>query len=340
MATLALPGADYRGFYRQLGIELPDTSRTNVSVRCFAEPDAHRREDRDPSCSVNTTNGKWKCHGCGARGGPYDAALAKHHTPRSAIDLMIAYGLAERRARLQTARELLDAARRPPAMLGPPRHVPVARRTLRVTDRDIARWQTALSRRPRLLARLANDRGWQVETMHSLELGIDRGRITIPIRNATGQLRGVHRYQPDHTARPKMLAALGSRLGLVPHPAVEMSSRVLLVEGPPDMIAARSRGLAAIAVPGDHAWQPHWAQLLAERDVTIVMDADTQGRAAAQRIAADLAGHAEAHVVDLASLRNDGYDLTDWLLEHPSPGALAHLARQRGHPPQHRKGER
>jgi len=176
--------------------------------------------------------------------------------------------------------------------------------------------------------------------MRSLELGIDRGRITIPIRNATGQLRGVHRYQPDHTARPKMLAALGSRLGLVPHPAVEMSSRVLLVEGPPDMIAARSRGLAAIAVPGDHAWQPHWAHLLAERDVTILMDADTQGRAAAQRIAADLAGHAEAHVVDLDSLRNDGYDLTDWLLEHPSPEALAHLASQTGHPPQHRKGER
>src|ERR1039457_4227503 len=102
-----------------------------------------------------------------------------------------------------------------------------------------------------------------------------------------------------------MLAILRSRMGLLPHPAAEPSSRVLLVEGPPDMIAARSRGLPAIAVPGDHAWQPHWAQLLAERDVTIVMDADAQGRAAARRIAADLAAHAEAHVVDLASLRND-----------------------------------
>jgi Toprim-like len=326
MATLALPGGDYRGFYRQLGIELPDTSRTNVSVRCFAEPDAHRREDRDPSCSVNTTNGKWKCHGCGARGGPYDAALAKHHTPRSAIDLMIAYGLAERRLRLQTARELLGAARRPPATLAPLHDVPVAPRTLQVTDRDIARWQTALSRRPRLLARLANDRGWQVETMCSLELGIDRGRITIPIRNATGQLRGVHLYQPDHTARPKMLSALGSRLGLVPHPATEVSERILLVEGPPDMIAARSGDLPAIAVPGDHAWQPDWAELLAGRHVTIVMDADKQGRAAAERIAHDLADHAQARIVELAPRRTDGYDLTDWLLDNPTPaGRLAEL---------------
>jgi hypothetical protein len=38
-----------------------------------------------------------------------------------------------------------------------------------------------------------------------------------------------------------MLAALGSRMGLIPHPTGETSERILLVEGPPDMIAARSR---------------------------------------------------------------------------------------------------
>jgi hypothetical protein len=56
------------------------------------------------------------------------------------------------------------------------------------------------------------------------------------------------------------------------------------------------------------------------------MDADTQGRAAAERIAADLAGHAETRVIDLAPPRDDGYDLTDWLLEHPSPETPAHFA--------------
>ena len=84
-------------------------------MRCFADPGAHRREDRNPSCSVNVINGAWQCHACGARGGAYDAALAKSYTPRSAIDLMIAHGLIERRAQLRTARELVKTPDRPDA---------------------------------------------------------------------------------------------------------------------------------------------------------------------------------------------------------------------------------
>ena len=186
-----------------------------------------------------------------------------------------------------------------------------------MTDQDITRWQSALSRRPSLLATLARERGWRHETIRALKLGHDRGRITIPIRDARGELQGLLRYQPKPLGRPKMLFALGSRVGLIPHPTAEASERILLVEGPPDMIAARSRGLPAIAVPGDHAWQHGWARLLVGRQVMIVMDADSQGRAAAERIAEDLVGHAEAEIVDLDHGRDDGYDLTDWLLLHP-----------------------
>ena len=91
----------------------------------------------------------------------------------------------------------------------------------------------------------------------------------------------------------------------------------MLVEGPPDMIAARSRGLPAIAVPGDHAWQPRWARLLTGKHVTVIMDGDSQGRTAAIRIAHDLLEHADAEIIDVAPGRNDGYDLTDWLLDNP-----------------------
>jgi hypothetical protein len=340
MVTLTLPDADIRGFYRRLGIQLPERPCFEASVRCFAAPDAHRREDHDPSCSINVINGLWNCHGCGADGGPYDAALAKHHTPRSAIDLMIAKGLIERRARLRPASELLgpSGAAATTYSSHPARRRPgeglAGRSVLQVTEHDVRRWQRALSRRPTLIAQLARGRGWRYQTMRELDLGVDRGRITIPIRDSRGDLQGLLRYQPEATTRPKMLAAPGSNLALIPHPAADRSSRVLLVEGPPDMIAARSRGLPAVAVPGDQAWQPHWAQLLAERDVTIVMDADTAGRTAAERIARDLNDHALTKIVDLAPQRTDGYDLTDWLIEHAQPvdvGQLpaAVLGRQR-----------
>ena len=323
MATLTLPGADIRGYYERLGIHLPAQARIEASVRCFADPAAHRREDRDPSCSVNLVSGAWKCHACGACGGAYDAAWCKGYTPRAAIDLMIAYGLTERRARLQTARELLNASARPSQAASRSRARLRARKhahehpALHVTEQDVARWQTALSCRPSLFATLALGRGWRYDTIRALGLGLDRGRITIPIRDARGELRGLLRYQPQSADGPKMLAELGSRVGLIPHPAAETSRRILLVEGPPDMIAARSRGLPAIAVPGDHAWQHAWARLLVGRQVMIVMDADSQGRAAAERIAEDLVGHAEAEIVDLDHGREDGYDLTDWLLVHP-----------------------
>jgi hypothetical protein len=322
-----LPGADVRGFYTALGIPLPPQGEHNTSIRCFANPDAHRREDRDPSLSVRLLDGVWKCHACGAKGGPYDAALAAGHSPRSAIDLMVAYGLTDRRPRRDAACRRSAHARRAGArpVRCVERAVAVAPAPpLRVDDRDLARWQAALTARPDVISRLARERAWRYDTMRELELGFHRGRITIPIRGGRGQLRGVLRYRRG--GDPKMLAAEGTRLGLIPHPAREASESVLLVEGPPDMIAARSHGLPAIAIPGDHSWRSEWAHLLADRHVTVVMDADGPGRELAERIAANLRDVVdELRAVDLAPDRTDGYDLTDWLLERGTPVALAHL---------------
>jgi len=324
-----LPGADIRGFYAALGIHLPPQAEGNACVRCFASPNAHRREDRNPSLSVRLIDGVWKCHGCGARGGPYDAAWAQGHSKRSAMDLLVAYGLAERRpSRPAVRRTRRAAAARPtPARAvacARPSGAAAVRAELRVDDRDVARWRSTLTFCQDLLKRLERERAWRSEAIDSLELGLHRGRVTIPIRTRLGELRGVLRYQSG--GDPKMLAVEGTRLGLIPHPACEASDDVLLVEGPPDMIAARSAGLPAIAVPGTDAWRPEWAQLLVGRRVTVVMDADPPGRELAERIAADLADVAwEVLVVDLAPGRDDGYDLTDWLLEHPTQVTLERL---------------
>src|SRR5436305_5614316 len=92
-----LPGGDVRGFCAALGIDLPAAAGRDVSVRCFADPDAHAHGDRHASCSVSLVSGAWRCWACDARGGAYDAALARGVSPREAVDLLIAHGLAERR---------------------------------------------------------------------------------------------------------------------------------------------------------------------------------------------------------------------------------------------------
>ena len=159
--------------------------------------------------------------------------------------------------------------------------------------------------------------------MLELELGVDRGRITIPVRDDERRLIGMLRYQPwPQPTEPKMLAAAGSRRALLPHPAAEPSTHVLLVEGEPDMIGARSCGLPAIAVPGVDAWRRPWAQLLAGREVTVIMDCDERGRAAAAAIESDLSSLGAVRVLGLAPDRNDGYDLTDWLRQRERSVAL------------------
>jgi Toprim-like len=309
-----LTTGDIRGFYESLGVVLPAQAQHEAPVRCFASPETHRHGDRSPSASISLVSGAWCCHACGARGGAYDAALALGHTPRGAIELMITHGLIERRAgpdsrppdRSQSTRASRQA--QPPAAPQRPH--------LEATDADVARWQSSLARRPSLISRLAQEREWRYGVLCELEVGLDAGgRLTIPIRTATGDLQGVLRYQPWRTHGPKMLAVRGTRLGLIPNPSREPAPHVVLVEGPADMIAARSNGLAAIAVSGTYAWRSEWALAFAGRRVTVVMDCDRPGREAAIRIASDLAPSSEVAVLELDPARDDGYDLTDALLD-------------------------
>lgn len=317
--TRTLPGADIRGYYTELGIAIPGWAKTEAAVRCFADPDRHERADRDPSMSINLRHGAYHCHGCGARGGAYDAALTLGHTPRTAIELMIAYGLTDLRDatnRQRVAwRPRRSRARRPVPFSVSRGSAP---QRLTATDRDAAHYHQRLRRRADIRRRLARTRGWTEAAIDELQLGLDTGRITIPVRDEHDQLVALLRYRPG--APDKLRAATGSRRVLYPHPSTLPPGPVLLVEGEPDRIAAHSAGLRAIAIPGVDGWQQDWAVLLVDhQQVVIVVDCDPQGRAAAHRIADDLDDQQIAHrILDLAPERSDGYDLTDWLKEHPS----------------------
>lgn len=323
------PGGDARGFYAALGVQLPGWAHTEAPVRCFTNPDAHAHRDRHPSCSVNLHSGAFNCHGCGAHGGAYDAALALGRSPREAIDLMIAHGLTDRRPRPDPApgatplasTEPTEAPIRIPSPAADASNRPVAS-SLSCTGEDVRRWARALRDNDALLARLRGERGWEPDTLRRWGIGFDGERITVPITDQRGAQQGLLRLRVDAWQKPKVLAAAGTRLGVIPHPELVTGS-VVLVEGPSDMLAARSAGLPAIAVPGTHAWRAEWASALTGRDVTVVMDADRPGREAAVRIAADLQRHAaRAQVVDLDPGRDDGYDLSDWLRAGNNPDLI------------------
>jgi hypothetical protein len=314
---------DVRAFYATLGIQLRAAAAPNATVRCFAQPDAHQHDDRSPSCSISLTSGAWNCHGCGARGGAYDAALATGNSPRSAMELVIAHGLADRRRpeRQPTSRRAPHAG--PPAKAAP---APAAVTPRAADEHNIASWAATLEDNSRLTRRLALERAWGIRVIRQLQIGFDGARITIPIRDAHGAPQGVCRYDPFGTREPKMLALPGTRLGLIPHPAQIAQKHLVLVEGPPDMIAARTCGLAAIAVPGTSAWQPHWAKLLRGKHVKLVLDCDAAGRRAAQQIHACLRAAAiTSEIIDLWPDRHDGYDLTDRIVElkRQRPGLTA-----------------
>jgi hypothetical protein len=288
-------------------------------TRCAFDADSHNRGDRDPSLSISLTSGAYNCHACGAKGGAYDAALALGHDPAGAMELLVRYGLAperEHRHRRRSVRAEDRGARRT-------RPQPQASRSeLAVSADQVRRWHRQLLDRPDVLERLAVRRGWSANTIRQLELGLDRWQITIPVRDRHNQLIAVVRYRPHHPAgQPKIWAARGSRRALFPHPAAQPTKQLLLVEGEPDAIAARSRGLPAIAIPGTSGWDPDWSHLFIEHTVTIAFDADSEGRTAAVCVASDLRAYAaRVDVVNLAPERDDGYDLTDWLATRSEDG--------------------
>jgi hypothetical protein len=218
------PAADLRGFFAGLGVKLPEAGGTNVSVRCFADREAHENDDRSPSTSVNVETGAWMCrmcHACGAAGGPYHAALAVGLSEGEAQSLLAKHGL-ERRGGTLTS-------------------------LLSIGEQELARYRAALLANEELLAQLAESRGWSGQTIEELGLGFEGTRIVFPIRDAHGLLVGVARYAPgpDRGDPPKMLADPGSKRELFPTPEAvsEGEGCLFLVEGEPDAVAAHSLGL-------------------------------------------------------------------------------------------------
>jgi hypothetical protein len=305
-----------RGFYHHLGIELDHSGHENASCRCFANPEAHAHADQRASCSVSLRHGAWHCWGCGAKGGAFDAATSRGLTNRQAFDLKVQYGLAERRTGSQTSTN-------PPAvrLVAPPptrfEHPPPEQRRLQQQLAD--KWKS-------LLLRPEQRQLWRLPALLALGCGWDGQRITMPVHDRSGDTIGLLRYLPNRPGPSiaKVLADPGTHLEPLGLGGGDRGPLVL-AEGIPDLLSARSAGLPAAGISGVQAWRPAFARRFQDRRVLIAFDADRAGRDGADRVLVDL-GHAgvDATIVDLAPRRSDGYDLTNWLSPHrtTAPAAL------------------
>jgi hypothetical protein len=192
-----------------------------------------------------------------------------------------------------------------------------------VTEDDVRSWAAALQDNAALLKRLAELKAWTPSALRQLGIGRDGQRLTLPVRDAEGVLRGVLRYAPG--GDPKMLASKGAPRELWPAPESLPAGTIYLVEGEPDAVSAASLGLVACALPGAGSWKDSWPERFRGRPVVVMTDCDTPGRAAATRAVEHLAPVTWVRSIDLGPDREDGHDLGDMLVAASQGGTVLEL---------------
>jgi 5S rRNA maturation endonuclease (ribonuclease M5) len=287
--------ADVRGFFDEIGVNVPRGTGDDLNVRCFANPEAHTHGDRDKSCVLNMVTGLWCCHGCGRSGNAYQAAMEVGIDEPRARALAQRYGL------------FLEVAKPEKQKLP--------------GERQLKKWRHALRTSESLLARLWEVRGWTLKAIWRCGLGWDGERITFPIRNHKLKLVGLVRYLPG--GKPKSLALPGSKRLLFPAPEVTSKHRPLfVVEGEPDAVAVWSCGHQAVAIPGAGSWRGEFALRLSGRRVIALSDCDSQGRELAAKVAREVP---KAKWVDVEPGRDDKYDIGDMVRGAAREGGLRQM---------------
>jgi hypothetical protein len=164
----------------------------------------------------------------------------------------------------------------------------------------------------------------------------DRRRIVAeyPYDDENGQLlfqvvrfdpKGFCQRRPDGNGGwiPNLL---GTRRVLYRLPEVLASEFTIVCEGEKDVEAAREMGFVATCNPGGAGkWREEYSECFNRKQVAIIADADTSGRAHAQQIAASL--HLRAEYVKVLELP-DSKDLAEWAERGGTKEALLELIRK------------
>jgi hypothetical protein len=246
-----------RDFYAHIGVEIPNRRGPWVDVRCFNPEHDH---DRDPSCGINVDHGGFKCHGCGAKGGPYDAAVLVGRRPQDAAELCKHHGLgtwdddprgggdipSDNRATAQppdlTVEAYAEAKRLPVDFV----------RDLGISAYKDSRWPHKVLR--------------------------------IPYHAAGGGETSV-RIRRELTKRPdgsdyRFLWTKSSKATLYGLERLDGATEITIVEGESDSQTLWHHGFAAVGLPGAGTWKDAWAQHLeGVARIFIVVEPDKGGEA-------------------------------------------------------------
>ncbi|MCC6223447.1 MAG: hypothetical protein IT201_08160 [Thermoleophilia bacterium] len=187
------------------------------------------------------------------------------------------------------------------------------------SEAEVSTWAARLLDNGKQLDVFLSRRAWTRDALELLGAGVADGRMTLPMRDAEARIVNMGRYAPKPPrGERKMYVVRGAPRVLFPAPESvnEGSGPLFLLEGEPDVLTGTSVGLACVGVPGVECWQDAWAGRFAGRRAVVCFDCDEPGRRGAARVARSLAGFAaDVRVLDLDPERDDGFDLSDYVLE-------------------------
>lgn len=249
-------------------------------------------EDETPSVNFNTQKGLWQCHaaGCRAKG---DIASFIAHVLRQERGLIIE-DLKSRYA---------------------------IERVKSINPETVEKFHKNIKEAGPLLAELTK-RGLTKADIRRGRLGFWKGRITIPIYDASGAIINVRRYLPGAPGDKKMQNTPGyGRAAIYQIDQLSRFDSVWICGGElKALVAARilnPLGVGAISVSaGEGSWDLRWNPLLKDKTVFICMDVDGPGKTAAKTLARFVhRAAAETYMISLPldTTKYPKGDINDWV---------------------------
>lgn len=252
------PRYDYYTFYEKIFNYLKPGRYPYYMVLCpFHKDDIQ-------SMSINVVNGRFKCFGCGHKGGAWDFIIEKLHK-QGIVD---APGFVTDPEQIRKMEEADKKMPEPPSEL-----------VLAVEERRAEIAHDYLFRQPFAMRYLTRDRGLSYDSIRQWRIGFLQGAITIPIPDMGGHLATLKVHKKYQTQ--------GAINQLYPWDAVlnPKYKYIVLVEGELDMMIVRQHGFNAVTqILGANSWEDRFTRYFMNKIIYIAYDNDAAGKkAAAQR---------------------------------------------------------